>query len=44
MRTMPFWDEVIAETVGEYPTATPTSELVDALAAQTPWGRAGPAR
>ncbi|HEY3572464.1 MAG TPA: tartrate dehydrogenase [Arthrobacter sp.] len=40
VHTMPFWDEVIAETVVEYPTVTLTSELVDALAAHLvlkPW-------
>jgi tartrate dehydrogenase/decarboxylase/D-malate dehydrogenase len=40
VHTMPFWDEVVAETVREYPDVTLTSELVDALAAHMvlkPW-------
>ena len=40
VHTMPFWDEVVAETVREYPDVTLTSELVDALAAHLvlkPW-------
>lgn len=40
VHTMPFWDEVVAETVREYPEVTLTSELVDALAAHLvlkPW-------
>src|SRR6478609_4790160 len=40
VHTMPFWDEVVAEAVREYPDVTLTSELVDALAAHMvlkPW-------
>ena len=40
VHTLPFWDEVVAETVREYPDVTLTSELVDALAAHLvlkPW-------
>ncbi len=40
VHTMPFWDEIVAETVREYPEVTLTSELVDALAAHLvlkPW-------
>jgi tartrate dehydrogenase/decarboxylase/D-malate dehydrogenase len=40
IHTMPFWDEVVAETVAEYPDVALTSELVDALAAHVvlkPW-------
>jgi tartrate dehydrogenase/decarboxylase / D-malate dehydrogenase len=40
VHTMPFWDEVVAETAGSYPGVSVTSELVDALAAHlvlTPW-------
>ncbi|MDQ1058573.1 tartrate dehydrogenase/decarboxylase/D-malate dehydrogenase [Arthrobacter globiformis] len=40
VHTMPFWDEVVGETVREYPDVTLTSELVDALAAHLvlkPW-------
>lgn len=40
VHTMPFWDEVVAETVREYPEVTLISELVDALAAHLvlkPW-------
>ncbi|MDQ0865077.1 tartrate dehydrogenase [Arthrobacter globiformis] len=40
VHTMPFWDEVVAETVREYPDVKLTSELVDALAAHLvlkPW-------
>lgn len=40
VHTMPFWDEIVAETVREYPDVTLTSELVDALAAHLvlkPW-------
>jgi tartrate dehydrogenase/decarboxylase/D-malate dehydrogenase len=40
VHTMPFWDEVVAETVREYPDVALTSELVDALAAHMvlkPW-------
>lgn len=40
VHTMPFWDEIVAETVLEYPEVTLTSELVDALAAHLvlkPW-------
>ncbi|MFP3463759.1 tartrate dehydrogenase [Arthrobacter globiformis] len=40
VHTMPFWDEVVAEAVREYPDVTLTSELVDALAAHLvlkPW-------
>ena len=40
VHTLPFWDEVVAETVREYPDVTLTSELVDALAAHlvlNPW-------
>jgi tartrate dehydrogenase/decarboxylase/D-malate dehydrogenase len=37
---MPFWDEVVAETVSQYPGVSVTHELVDALAAHLvlkPW-------
>ena len=37
---MPFWDEVVEETVRQYPGVTVTHELVDALAAHLvlkPW-------
>ncbi|WP_457946070.1 tartrate dehydrogenase [Pseudarthrobacter sp. alpha12b] len=40
IHTMPFWDEVVAQTVAEYPGVQLTSELVDALAAHLvlkPW-------
>jgi tartrate dehydrogenase/decarboxylase/D-malate dehydrogenase len=40
IHTMPFWDEVVAETAAQYPDVTLTSELVDALAAHMvlkPW-------
>lgn len=40
IHTMPFWDEVVAETVAEYPDVVLSSELVDALAAHVvlkPW-------
>ncbi|WP_040701679.1 tartrate dehydrogenase [Nocardia vinacea] len=40
IHTMPFWDEVVAETAGLYPEVSLTSELVDALAAHLvlrPW-------
>jgi tartrate dehydrogenase/decarboxylase/D-malate dehydrogenase len=40
IHTMPFWDEIVAETLREYPDVTLTSELVDALAAHLvlkPW-------
>ncbi|HEV7167482.1 MAG TPA: tartrate dehydrogenase [Micrococcaceae bacterium] len=40
IHTMPFWDEVVAGTVAEYPDVVLTSELVDALAAHVvlkPW-------
>ena len=40
VHTMPFWDEIVEETVREYPGVTLTSELVDALAAHLvlkPW-------
>lgn len=34
IHTMPFWDEVVRETVGATPTVTLDSELIDALAAR----------
>ncbi|MGW9413542.1 tartrate dehydrogenase [Arthrobacter cupressi] len=40
IHTMPFWDEVVEETVGGYPGVAVTHELVDALAAHLvlkPW-------
>jgi len=40
IHTMPFWDEVVAETVRDFPGVTVTHELVDALAAHLvlkPW-------
>jgi tartrate dehydrogenase/decarboxylase/D-malate dehydrogenase len=40
IHTMPFWDEVVEETVRQYPGVTVTHELVDALAAHLvlkPW-------
>jgi tartrate dehydrogenase/decarboxylase/D-malate dehydrogenase len=40
IHTMPFWDEVVEETVRQYPDVTVTHELVDALAAHLvlkPW-------
>jgi tartrate dehydrogenase/decarboxylase/D-malate dehydrogenase len=40
VHTMPFWDEVVEETVRQYPDVTVTHELVDALAAHLvlkPW-------
>ena len=40
IHTMPFWDEVVAGTVAEYPDVVLISELVDALAAHMvlkPW-------
>jgi tartrate dehydrogenase/decarboxylase / D-malate dehydrogenase len=40
IHTMPFWDEIVAETLRLYPEVTLTSELVDALAAHLvlrPW-------
>lgn len=40
VHTMPFWDEIVEESVREYPDVTLTSELVDALAAHLvlkPW-------
>jgi tartrate dehydrogenase/decarboxylase/D-malate dehydrogenase len=40
IHTMPFWDEVVEETVRLYPGVTVTHELVDALAAHLvlkPW-------
>jgi tartrate dehydrogenase/decarboxylase/D-malate dehydrogenase len=40
IHTMPFWDEVVEETVRQYPGVTVTHELVDALAARLvlkPW-------
>jgi tartrate dehydrogenase/decarboxylase/D-malate dehydrogenase len=40
IHTMPFWDEVVAQTVAEYPGVQLSSELVDALAAHLvlkPW-------
>ena len=40
VHTMPFWDEVVAETVAHYSGVTVTHELVDALAAHLvlkPW-------
>jgi len=40
IHTMPFWDEVVAQTLEEYPDVQLTSELVDALAAHLvlkPW-------
>jgi tartrate dehydrogenase/decarboxylase/D-malate dehydrogenase len=40
VHTMPFWDEVVEETVRLYPGVTVTHELVDALAAHLvlkPW-------
>ena len=40
VHTMPFWDEVVAETAATYPGVSLASELVDALAAHLvlrPW-------
>jgi tartrate dehydrogenase/decarboxylase/D-malate dehydrogenase len=40
IHTMPFWDEVVEETVQDFPGVTVTHELVDALAAHLvlkPW-------
>jgi tartrate dehydrogenase/decarboxylase/D-malate dehydrogenase len=40
IHTMPFWDEVVEETVRQYPGVSVTHELVDALAAHLvlkPW-------
>lgn len=40
VHTMPFWDEVVQETVNQYPGVSVTHELVDALAAHLvlkPW-------
>ncbi|WP_426301993.1 tartrate dehydrogenase [Arthrobacter sp. R-11] len=40
IHTMPFWDEVVEETVGRHPGVAVTHELVDALAAHLvlkPW-------
>ncbi|MEA5455129.1 tartrate dehydrogenase [Sinomonas sp. JGH33] len=40
VHTMPFWDEIVAETVSLYPDVTLTAEHVDALAAHLvlkPW-------
>ena len=40
IHTMPFWDEVVAQTAAEYPGVQLSSELVDALAAHLvlkPW-------
>ncbi|MFI2563484.1 tartrate dehydrogenase [Paenarthrobacter sp. NPDC018779] len=40
IHTMPFWDEVVAETAAKFPGVTVTHELVDALAAHLvlkPW-------
>jgi tartrate dehydrogenase/decarboxylase/D-malate dehydrogenase len=40
IHTMPFWDEVVAQTLENYPDVSLTSELVDALAAHMvlkPW-------
>jgi tartrate dehydrogenase/decarboxylase/D-malate dehydrogenase len=40
IHTMPFWDEIVAETVRDFPGVTVTHELVDALAAHLvlkPW-------
>ena len=40
IHTMPFWDEVVGETVRDYPGVSVTHELVDALAAHLvlkPW-------
>ncbi|WP_087872899.1 tartrate dehydrogenase [Arthrobacter globiformis] len=40
IHTMPFWDEVVEETVEDYPGVSVTHELVDALAAHMvlkPW-------
>ncbi|WP_138417022.1 tartrate dehydrogenase [Sinomonas gamaensis] len=40
VHTMPFWDEVVEETVRDHPEVALTSELVDALAAHLvlrPW-------
>ncbi|AEF41453.1 tartrate dehydrogenase [Hoyosella subflava] len=40
IHTMPFWDEIVAETARLYPEVSVTSELVDALAAHLvlkPW-------
>jgi tartrate dehydrogenase/decarboxylase/D-malate dehydrogenase len=40
VHTMPFWDEIVEETVRSYPEVSLTSELVDALAAHLvlkPW-------
>lgn len=34
IHTMPFWDEIVAKTIGEYRDVTLDSQLVDALAAQ----------
>ncbi|QAY73421.1 tartrate dehydrogenase [Agromyces protaetiae] len=33
VHTMPFWDEVVRETLADYPTVELRSELIDALAA-----------
>ncbi len=40
VHTMPFWDEIVAETARRYPEVSLTSELIDALAAHlvlNPW-------
>jgi tartrate dehydrogenase/decarboxylase/D-malate dehydrogenase len=40
VHTMPFWDEIVAETVARYPGLTLESVLIDALAARmvlAPW-------
>ncbi|WP_077489848.1 tartrate dehydrogenase [Sinomonas mesophila] len=40
IHTMPFWDEVVEETLNDYPQVTLTSELIDAMAAHLvlkPW-------
>lgn len=40
IHTMPFWDEVVAQTLEEYPGVSLSSELIDALAAHLvlrPW-------
>ncbi|RLP75598.1 tartrate dehydrogenase [Mycetocola tolaasinivorans] len=40
IHSMPFWDEIVAETLAEYPGLTLRSELIDALSASLvlhPW-------
>jgi tartrate dehydrogenase/decarboxylase/D-malate dehydrogenase len=40
VHTMPFWDEIVSETLRDYPKVALTSELIDALAAHLvlrPW-------